>query len=233
MSITSRVRPAAAGSHGTWRRLPVPKSISSACPRRAKAAIAWSIPPVGAPTMSFSARMHSLTIRSRRVSSRSRPATSQAAIATATSSEAELDSPAPRGTRPSTSRSRPGTVTWSPCRAHSTPATYAANPDTDEGVTSATRPAHVSSDCRLRTRDEVVGTPSGRHVAGVRQRDRQAPPAVVVEVLADQVDPARARRRRRPGPDRARRRRRPSVNRRSRRRIRVGLRRDGSARRPL
>ena len=79
----------------------------------------WSMPPVGAPAASDSARTLGAT-RSR--TSRPRPAASVAARATEQISAAELDSPEPRGTRPSTSRSSPGT-SWPASRsAHTAPA---------------------------------------------------------------------------------------------------------------
>ena len=63
----------------------------------------------------------------------------------------ELESPAPTGTVLSTYRSSPGTAWPASRRAHTTPATYAAQPVSDPGPRSATDPVHSSSCCALTT----------------------------------------------------------------------------------
>ena len=83
------------------------QSSSSADSGCANSAIVWSIPPVGAPATSLSARMQALTRPARRSSSRLAPTVAATATATAHSIAAELDSPAPSGTRLSTTRSAP------------------------------------------------------------------------------------------------------------------------------
>ncbi len=88
----------------------------------ASIAIVWSIPPVGAPATSASARMHAATRSRRTPAVSSRPVRPATATATAHSRAAEEESPAPNGTVLSRTRSRP--VTSRPCSriAHSTPA---------------------------------------------------------------------------------------------------------------
>ena len=86
---------------------------------------AWSMPPVAAPTISFSARTQAAA-SSRRPVGRSRrgpsPNRSSAASAVAHSSAADDDSPAPSGTVSVTSRSSPRTGCPAARSAHSTPA---------------------------------------------------------------------------------------------------------------
>ena len=85
----------------------------------------WSMPPVGARAMVFSAlaQIAASEVRDASSCASARPDRSDSATATAHSSAAELDSPAPSGTRPSTARSAPATW-WPACsRAQKTPAT--------------------------------------------------------------------------------------------------------------
>src|SRR5665647_1869697 len=58
--MTISARPDPAGSNGTWRRSPERKSSNSAWPGRECSTASWSIPPVGAPAISFSARMQAV-----------------------------------------------------------------------------------------------------------------------------------------------------------------------------
>ena len=96
--------------------------MSSAAPASPKTATVWSMPPVGAPTTSVSARMQASISSRRRSSVSSRPIRSARATATEHSSAADDESPAPTGTRLSTSRSTPGTR-WPASRsAQMTPA---------------------------------------------------------------------------------------------------------------
>ena len=94
--------------------------MSSACSGSPYTAIAWSSPPVGAPTYSCSARTHAVTSSSR---VRPSPKTSSTATATLHSRAAELDSPAPIGTSLLISTSTP----LSTSSASSTPVTYDAH----------------------------------------------------------------------------------------------------------
>ena len=146
--------------------------MSRAVSASASSETVWSMPPVGAPATSDSARMHAAA-RSRRASGVvSIPSRSATATATEHSSAAELDRPAPSGTVPSTKTSTPGT-SWPASRsAHSTPATYAAQPEAE--ARSSRPPSHGSGSWRLaiRTRPSprgataayvAWGSASGRH----------------------------------------------------------------------
>ena len=79
--------------------------------------------------------------------------------------------------------------------AHGTPPTYAAQPVGTSGPTSAERDLDRPGGllARERTRDHAVGARASATYVAVRQRQRQAQPAVVVDVLTDEVDPARRR----------------------------------------
>ncbi len=96
------------------------KSISRAWPGSPSIATVWSMPPVGAPATSDSARIVGAT--SSRAAS-PRPAASLTASPVEQTNAAELESPEPRGTRPSTTRSSPGRSWPSSRSAHTTPAT--------------------------------------------------------------------------------------------------------------
>ena len=150
------------------------------------------MPPVAAPTTSFSARTHA-----RASSARSRPSpyTSFAANATAHSNAADDDSPAPSGTVSVTCTSSPPTAC--PCR-----------PQRPQHPGDVARPARrrPRSDGVERHRD-VVGLPvvgggavHGEQLVGARRRrddralgdrERQAQALGVVDVLPDEVDPPR------------------------------------------
>ena len=84
------------------------QSSSRAASASPNSAIVWSIPPVGAPATSLSARMQARTSEERTPSSTAIPASSAAPRATEHSMAAELDSPAPSGTLLSTVMSMPG-----------------------------------------------------------------------------------------------------------------------------
>ena len=170
------------------------------------------------PTTSVSARMHAAT-----------SARAQVVVERAAPEQRRAPRPPPRTPAPPswTARRRaapccrprtssPGTSWPSSRSAHSTPAAYAAQPSTRPGPSASSVPAHGSRRWRAaRSAPRRRRARGGRGVRRVGERDRQAQPAVVVGVLADQVDPpgrpadrARARRdRRAPG---ARRRLRPS-----------------------
>ena len=114
-------------------------SQKSTCPASPRRLASWSIPPVGAPTASFSTRR----LRASRPSGpRPRPRWSSRAHTTEHTSAAEEDSPAPVGTSESTSMRSGGTSTPSSCSSHSAPRTYAAQsgtgsrPASPEGVTT-------------------------------------------------------------------------------------------------
>ena len=100
-------------------------SSSSAWPARQRSEADWSIPPVAAPAISFSARMQISASRARPASLDARPSscTSSSATATALSSAAEEDSPAPYGTQESTTTSNPCTGCPASRRDQATPAT--------------------------------------------------------------------------------------------------------------
>ena len=83
--------------------------MSSAAPSVPCTAIVWSIPPVGAPTTSVSARMEASTKRSRTSSVSSTPMRSSRAVPTEPSSAADDDSPAPGGTLLVDQEASPGT----------------------------------------------------------------------------------------------------------------------------
>ena len=97
--------------------------MSSAAPGSASKATVWSMPPVGAPATSVSARMQAVTSRRRPASSSATPARWAIATATEHSRAAEDESPAPSGTVLSTHTSSPGTSTPSWRSAQATPAT--------------------------------------------------------------------------------------------------------------
>ena len=119
--------------------------MSSAAPSSPRTATVWSMPPVGAPTTSVSARMAA----SMRVPGGPPPTSSSSAIPTEHSSAADDDSPAPSGTRLSTNRSTPGTSYPASRSAHTTPAAYPAQPSTDRGPSSPSVPSHPSFCWRL------------------------------------------------------------------------------------
>ena len=159
MSITSTS--GAVGPRNTGRLDPAVKSMSSAAPGSASIDTVWSIPPVGAPAISVSARMHAATSASRTSGVTSVPTRAVTAMATAHSIAAELDRPAPSGTVLSTSRSAPGTSTPLSRSAQGTPAAYAAQPGTAPGATSSRLPSHASACWRLAIRSR----PSDRAAA--------------------------------------------------------------------
>ncbi len=97
--------------------------MSSAVPGSASSATVWSMPPVGAPATSLSARMHASTRLRRSASPSASPARWAIATATEHSRAADDDSPAPSGTVLSTHTSSPGTATPASRSAHATPAT--------------------------------------------------------------------------------------------------------------
>ena len=153
---------------------------------------AWSIPPVGAPATTFSARSHAAASRARPSSERPspNPARSSTAIATAHSRAADDDRPAPTGTWPSTQTSRPGGSRSSSASAQRTPAMYADHPRGRPGPMSRRSPSQPSSLWAERTRSRPSSRARAGHESPLRQGDRQAEPGVVVGVLAHQVDPA-------------------------------------------
>lgn len=105
-------------------------------------ATVWSIPPVGAPTTSVSARTAASTMSSCGPPSRATP--------TAHSSAADEDSPAPTGTVLSTSTSNPPR-SWPASRSvQSTPAAYPAQPSTEPSWSSV--PSKTESCWALATR---------------------------------------------------------------------------------
>ena len=115
VSMTRRARPSAARSKGTWVTEPSRQSSSRACPSRQRREADWSMPPVGAPAISFSVRTQLVTRRARPASSgscavpaRPRCATSSMATAAEHSRAAEEDSPPPRGTQETRAASKPG-----------------------------------------------------------------------------------------------------------------------------
>ena len=148
--------------------------MSSAAPGRASSATVWSMPPVGAPATSVSARMQACTHANRAASSSGRPTTAAIATATEHSSAADDERPAPRGTVPSTHTSSPGTSTPDSRRAQATPATYAAQPVTSPGPMPT--PSQPSSACALRTRTSRSGRgATAAYVAWGSATGRQVP----------------------------------------------------------
>ena len=123
VSTTRSASPAPSSANGTARVGPSSKSISSAAPGSANIATVWSMPPVGAPATSVSARMHAATRRSLVARSSGMPATEATATATEHSRAADDDSPAPSGTVLSTQTSSPPTSTPDSRSAQTTPAT--------------------------------------------------------------------------------------------------------------
>jgi len=113
------VRPLAANGSGTCSVSSVRMSQNSTLPAVQLSAASWSMPPVGAPTKSFSALR--VTLSSSPADSRS-PSRSSTAVATAQVSAADDDSPAPGGTVLSSAMRRPGTSAPSLSSAHTTPA---------------------------------------------------------------------------------------------------------------
>ena len=99
------------------------KSMSRAEPSVASIETVWSMPPVGAPTYSVSARTQAWASRSRTLSVRGRSSRPATATATAHSRAAELDRPAPIGTSLSMRISSPGTSSPPWRIAQSTPVT--------------------------------------------------------------------------------------------------------------
>ncbi|CAM3063615.1 hypothetical protein ACSL103130_11170 [Actinomyces slackii] len=130
VSMTSRASPSAARSKGTWVTEPSLQSSSRAWPSRQRSEADWSMPPVGAPAISFSVRTHTATSRARPASSgcsalpaRPSPATSSMATAAEHSSAAEEDRPPPRGTQETRAASNPGRSETPSCSsAQATPA---------------------------------------------------------------------------------------------------------------
>ena len=191
MSVTRRASPAASSPNPTCAVSWSSKSISSAEPSSASRETVWSIPPVGAPATSDSARMQAAASRRRPSASSGRSSSEASATATEHSRAAELESPAPTGTLVSIAMSTPGHL----------------------GPVLAERPQHPGDVRRPpgdRARPEGVDVPfpdavllptgdpdpsvRARRHGGVRrvgERERQDQAAVVVGVLSDQVDPAR------------------------------------------
>ena len=97
--------------------------MSRAAPGSASSATVWSMPPVGAPATSVSARMQASTRRRRCGSPSASPTRWAIATATEHSRAADDDSPAPSGTVLSTHTSSPGTSTPASRSAQATPAT--------------------------------------------------------------------------------------------------------------
>ncbi len=129
VSITRSTSPESWSGSSTGIALPSAKSSSSAWPGSASMAMVWSMPPVGAPTYSFSARTHAAANRRRSARSvRSSSSSPARAVATEHSRAAELDRPAPTGTSESIVASKPGTSWPSSRSTETTPATYAAQP---------------------------------------------------------------------------------------------------------
>ena len=130
VSMTSSASPAASRSKGTCSTAPVRQSSLRACPARQRREADWSIPPVGAPATSFSARTQAVTRRARPASSGAsavpaspRPLTSSRATAVALSRAAEEDRPPPRGTQEYRAASNPDNgLAPSRSRAQATPA---------------------------------------------------------------------------------------------------------------
>ncbi len=180
--------------------MPSRVSISSAWPSSAISEAAWSMPPVVAPTTSFSARTQARA-SSRRPSGLSpspSPFRSSTASAVAHSNAADDDSPAPNGTVSTTARSSPATlVPGLPQRPEHPgrvpgPALGCAGADPvqldldDVRLGDAAHP-HPPVGARGRFDHRALG-----------DREGQAQPVGVVDVLPDEVDPPR----RRPAADR-------------------------------
>ncbi len=94
-------------------------SQNSACPSVARSDASWSMPPVGAPTKSFSARRDTAS-RSAAPSPASK--SSSSAVVTEHTTAADEDNPAPDGTVLSSAMSTPPTPTPSSRSAQRTPA---------------------------------------------------------------------------------------------------------------
>ena len=142
-------------------------SHSNACPATPRSEANWSIPPVGAPTTSFS------TARDRESSAPSsspRPYASSTARTAAQTTAAEEDRPAPSGTSESIEISRPlapGAVGSTP-RSRSSqaaPRTYRAH----GGVSPSSRPAGTTTGSGTCTERAV-------HVSAAALRTRAVQP---------------------------------------------------------
>jgi hypothetical protein len=152
--MTISVSPTSAGANGTCRVESSWVSSSSAWPAVPSSDAAWSMPPVCAPTTSFSARRHASTSTFRPSADPPRPSpySSSTASAAPHSRAADDESPDPSGTVSVTSRSIPPAA-YPACRsAHSTPATYPAQPSGRPGPTSSSAPSKPPSSERLRSR---------------------------------------------------------------------------------
>ena len=154
----------------------------------------WSMIPTGAPTKSFSARCADLReVARRRVRGRRRCA---ARAAAATSSAALDDSPPPSGTSDSIAQRRSRRSVDRVPRSAAGDALHVVDP---VAAAALRRPARNAD--RLAASGDVARSRRGRgrrRAAPARRasrcgdRDRQHEAAVVVGVLADQVDAARA-----------------------------------------
>ena len=196
--MSTTARPAAAGSNGTCRVEPSRQSSRRACPGMQPRDAAWSISPHGTPTISFSARWASRAKATGSPSTRSaKPPSAASARSVAHSIAAEDDRPDPCGTSLARASSRPPSAGHHPSAASTaaTPATYADQPPgrprrTSASATSTTgRPGRSSAAIRS---SPSRAPPRGRRGA-LRERVREHEPPGVVDVLADQVHPARRR----------------------------------------
>ena len=190
VSVTSRVWPARSSGSATGAWSSASKSISSAAPVDAGSATVWSIPPVGAPTTSVSARMHaSISV-------------CRSQVGADRSQHRDADRALQRGRRRQPGAERHPAVHEEVHARHvdarpraaptATPAAYAAHPSTgpDRASSRRARPrARPARGWPMRTRSSSRGASGGVRRVGERHRQHQA--AVVVGVLADQVHPAR------------------------------------------
>ena len=213
----------------------VAKSIRSACPSAPSSDASWSSSPVSAPTQSFSTREQSFASSTR--SGSSAPATPSSARHSAVSSAAEEDSPDALG---DVARERDAGRHELDARGgelgHDAARERAPALGGLRRRRARTRRVSPRSSATTSTRSPVERLGGRGHAAVDRERQREA--AVVVGVLADQVDAAgAARANRRGGPGRRRRRRcrcrgrgrgrcrcRPRIGRRRRRGVSTGAR---------
>ena len=177
-------------SSGTRSTASVAKSIRSASPSAPSSEASWSRSPVSAPTQSFSTREHSFASSIR--SGSGAPATPSRARQSAVSSAADEERPEPWGTSPSKLEARgdeldAGGAELRDRAAHErAPAVRRLGRGERELVA-------LAEVARLGL-DAVAVEPGGGHRDAAVDRERQREPAVVVGVLADQVDAARAAR---------------------------------------
>ena len=165
MSVRTSARPGWASRSGTDRARRLRQSRNTAASGWPSRDAYSSITPVGAPTISFSARWPALASSAVLSSSRHRAAS---APAVATTSAAEEESPAPAGTSEWMNRSAPAAAGTSRTRAsaHATPSGYPAQPSTAPGAMSAARMVTVPG---AKVEPTVI-TPSSRRAAATAVR---------------------------------------------------------------